>query len=172
MIQLGLFYIAATITIASSLLAITRHNASHALIYLIVSLLGSAIVFYVLGAPFAAVLEVLIYAGAIMVLFVFVIMMLDLGAAGVKNEQQWLKPRTWVIPSLLCLALLAEIIYLLSSSNQALSGVVIGPKAVGIELFGPYVLAVEIASMLLLAGLVGAYHLGRRYLIDMRGESI
>lgn len=172
MIQLGLFYIAATITIASSLLAITRHNASHALIYLIVSLLGSAIVFYVLGAPFAAVLEVLIYAGAIMVLFIFVIMMLNLGAAGVKNEQQWLKPRMWVVPSFLCLALLAEILYLLNSSSHALSGTVIGPKAVGIELFGPYVLAVEIASMLLLAGLVGAYHLGRRYLLDMRGESI
>lgn len=172
MIQLGLFYIAATITIASSLLAITRHNASHALIYLIVSLLGSAIVFYVLGAPFAAVLEVLIYAGAIMVLFVFVIMMLNLGAAGIKNEQLWLKPGMWIVPSLLCLALLAEILYLLNSSSQALSGAVIGPKAVGIELFGPYVLAVEIASMLLLAGLVGAYHLGRRYLLDMRGESL
>jgi len=172
MIQLGLFYIAAAITIAASLLAITRHNASHALIYLIVSLLGSAIVFYVLGAPFAAVLEVLIYAGAIMVLFVFVIMMLNLGAAGVETEQQWLKPGMWVVPSLLCLALLAEILYLLNSSSQPLSGTIIGPKAVGIELFGPYVLAVEIASMLLLAGLVGAYHLGRRYLLDMRGESL
>ena len=169
MIQLGLFYIAAAITIAASLLAITRHNASHALIYLIVSLLGSAIVFYVLGAPFAAVLEVLIYAGAIMVLFVFVIMMLNLGAAGVETEQQWLKPGMWVVPSLLCLALLAEILYLLNSSSQPLSGTIIGPKAVGI---GPYVLAVEIASMLLLAGLVGAYHLGRRYLLDMRGESL
>ena len=45
-----------------------------------------------------------------------------------------------------------------------LSGVVVSPKTVGIELFGPYVLAVEIASMLLLSGLVGGYHLGRRYL--------
>ncbi|SVD58181.1 uncharacterized protein METZ01_LOCUS411035, partial [marine metagenome] len=105
MIQLGLFYMAATITVVSSLLAVTRYNASHALIYLIVSLLGSAIIFYVLGAPFAAVLEVLIYAGAIMVLFVFVIMMLNLGAAGVDNEHQWLQPRMWIIPSLLCLLL-------------------------------------------------------------------
>jgi len=172
MIQLGLFYMAATITVVSSLLAVTRYNASHALIYLIVSLLGSAIIFYVLGAPFAAVLEVLIYAGAIMVLFVFVIMMLNLGAAGIDNEHQWLQPRMWIIPSLLCLLLLAEILFLLNTSSQALSGTVVGPKAVGIELFGPYVLAVEIASMLLLAGLVGAYHLGRRYLLDMRGESL
>jgi len=48
---------------------------------------------------------------------------------------------------------------------------VVGLKAVGLELFGPYVLAVEIASMLLLAGLVGAYHLGRRYLVDARGDA-
>jgi NADH-quinone oxidoreductase subunit J len=172
MIQLGLFYMAATITVVASLLAVTRYNASHALIYLIVSLLGSAIIFYVLGAPFAAALEVLIYAGAIMVLFVFVIMMLNLGAAGVDNEHQWLRPRMWIIPSLLCLLLLAEILFLLNTSSHALSGTVVGPKAVGIELFGPYVLAVEIASMLLLAGLVGAYHLGRRYLLDMRGEPL
>jgi NADH-quinone oxidoreductase subunit J len=78
----------------------------------------------------------------------------------------------WIIPSLLCLLLLAEILFLLNTSSQALSGTVVGPKAVGIELFGPYVLAVEIASMLLLAGLVGAYHLGRRYLLDMRGEPL
>jgi NADH-quinone oxidoreductase subunit J len=64
--------------------------------------------------------------------------------------------------------LLCELVYVLSKSEQTLSGQVVGPKTVGLELFGPYVLAVEIASMLLLAALVGAYHLGRRYFIDVR----
>jgi len=170
MIEQGLFYIAAGISLVSSILAVTRYNATHALVYLIISLLASAVIFFVLGAPFAAALEVLIYAGAIMVLFVFVIMMLNLGKRGDNREQQWLHPSMWVFPSILCLILLAEMIFILSAMDRPLAGVAVSPKAVGIALFGPYVLAVEIASMLLLAGLVGAYHLGRRYLIDMREQ--
>jgi NADH-quinone oxidoreductase subunit J len=168
MLELGLFYMAATISLVSTVLAVTRYNAAHALIYLIISLLASAIIFYLVGAPFAAVLEIVIYAGAIMVLFVFVIMMLNLGARGDVAEHVLLRPGMWIIPSILCLILFGEMIYVLASEERFLKGVVIGPKAVGIELFGPYVLAVEIASMLLLAGLVGAYHLGRRYLVDAR----
>ena len=73
------FYIAAIVAIVSTVLTITRLNAVHALLYLIVSLLAVAVVFYTMGAPFVAALEVIIYAGAIMVLFVFVVMMLNLG---------------------------------------------------------------------------------------------
>ncbi|MEX0942308.1 MAG: NADH-quinone oxidoreductase subunit J [Pseudomonadales bacterium] len=167
-IELGLFYVAAGISLVSTVMSVTRYNASHALIYLIISLLASAIIFYMVGAPFAAVLEIVIYAGAIMVLFVFVVMMLNLGTAGTAQEHIWLKPGMWVIPSLLTLVLLAEITYVLAAGSHALAGEVVDPKAVGIRLFGPYVLAVEIASMLLLAGLVGAYHLGRGYLSERR----
>ena len=168
MLELGLFYIAATVSLVSTVMAVTRYNATHALIYLIISLLASAIIFYLVGAPFAAVLEVVIYAGAIMVLFVFVIMMLNLGASGDSDEHALLRPGIWVVPSILCVVLFCELVYVLSKSEQTLAGQVVGPKAVGLELFGPYVLAVEIASMLLLAALVGAYHLGRRYFIDVR----
>ena len=164
-----LFYIAATISLVSTILAVTRYNATHALIYLIISLLASAIIFFLLGAPFAAILEVVIYAGAIMVLFVFVVMMLNLGAPGVSQEREWLRPNMWIFPTILTLVLFFEMVFVLSSSAIPLPGEAIGPKAVGLKLFGPYVLAVEIASMLLLAGLVGAYHLGRRYLDEGRG---
>ena len=167
-LDLGLFHIAASVSLVATVLAVTRYNAAHALIYLIISLLASAIIFYLVGAPFAAALEVVIYAGAIMVLFVFVIMMLNLGRSGDDREYALLRPRMWIFPSLLCLILFAEMVYVLSGTERALKGVVVDPKAVGIELFGPYVLAVEIASMLLLAGLVGAYHLGRHYLLDAR----
>ena len=168
MLELGLFYIAATVSLISTVLAVTRYNAAHALIYLIISLLASAIIFYLVGAPFAAVLEVVIYAGAIMVLFVFVIMLLNLGQSGDVAEHVLLRPGMWIFPSVLCVILFVEIVYVLQSSERLLKGIVVGPKDVGLELFGPYVLAVEIASMLLLAGLVGAYHLGRRYFIDVR----
>jgi len=96
------------------------------------------------------------------VLFVFVIMMLNLGAQAAKQESQWLRPGIWIGPSILTMILAAELIYLLASQRATFSAAgLVGPKQVGIALFGPYVLGVELASMLLLAGLIGAYHLGR-----------
>jgi NADH-quinone oxidoreductase subunit J len=168
--ELTLFYIAAAVALVSTVLVVTRSNAAHALIYLIVSLLAVAVIFFLLGAPFAAALEVVIYAGAIMVLFVFVVMMLNLGQRGVPAERAWLTPRHWVGPGLLSLVLLLELTYVLFSGTAYTSGVAIGPREVGIALFGPYLLAVELASVLLLAALVGAYHLGRRYLGARREE--
>jgi NADH-quinone oxidoreductase subunit J len=156
------FYISAIVSAISTVMVITRSNAVHALLHLIVSLLAVALIFFSIGAPFVAALEVIIYAGAIMVLFVFVIMMLNLGARAAKQESQWLRPGIWIGPSLLTMILAAELIYLLTSQTATLSAaVLVGPKQVGIALFGPYVLGVELASMLLLAGLIGAYHLGR-----------
>ncbi len=156
------FYVAAAIAIASTVMVITRLNAVHALLYLIVSLLAVAVVFYTLGAPFIAALEVIIYAGAIMVLFVFVVMMLNLGERAVAMESKWLKPGMWVGPSILSGILIAELIYLLNRGAVPLSGTPVTPKQVGLALYGPYLLGVELASMLLMAGLVGAYHLGWR----------
>lgn len=163
-----LFYIAAIIALAATGLALTRANAAHALIYLIVSLLAIAVIFFLLGAPFAAALEIVIYAGAIMVLFVFVIMMLNLGESGVNDERQWLRSRYWILPGFMSAVLFVEMMTVLQGSggitSEITSGLAVSPKEVGLSLFGPYVLAVEIASMLLLAGMVGAYHLGRRFL--------
>ena len=138
----------------------------HALLYLIVSLLAVALVFFTLGAPFVAALEVIIYAGAIMVLFVFVIMMLNLGRrSGASRRARWLQParsgsarrswrwscwRSWST----CCCRRRERRWPAPAQS--------GRRQVGVALFGPYLLGVELASMLLLAGLVGAYHLGRR----------
>ena len=158
----AVFYISAVIAVISTLMVITRLNAVHALIYLIISLLAVAVIFYTLGAPFAAALEIIIYAGAIMVLFVFVVMMLNLGPAALEQERRWLHPKMWLGPSLLVTVLLAELIYILGGAHPSTGGKVVGSKQLGITLFGPYLLGVELASMLLLAGLVGAYHLGLR----------
>ena len=160
-----LFYLAATVALLATGLALTRANAAHALIYLIVSLLAVAVVFFLMGAPFAAALEIVIYAGAIMVLFVFVIMMLNVGEEGNAREREWLRARNWIVPGILAALLLLELVLALRHAPATTSGVAVTPKEVGLALFGPYVLAVEIASMLLLAGLVGAYHLGRRFIV-------
>ncbi|MGH8500173.1 MAG: NADH-quinone oxidoreductase subunit J [Methylococcales bacterium] len=155
------FYLAALVAVVSTAMVITRLNAVHALLFLIVSLLAVALVFYLLGAHFAAVLEVIVYAGAIMVLFVFVIMMLNLGHTTVEREKSWLQPSMWVAPGVLSGILFIELVVVMGSGNATNGATMVGAKEVGILLFGPYLLAVELASMLLLAGLVGAYHLGR-----------
>ncbi|MDF3007073.1 MAG: hypothetical protein K0R86_940 [Enterobacter kobei] len=156
------FYICGLVAILTTLRVITHTNPVHALLYLIISLLAIAGVFFSLGAYFAGALEIIVYAGAIMVLFVFVVMMLNLGGAEIEQERQWLKPQIWLGPAALSAVLLAVMIYaILGVNDQGIDGTPISAKAVGITLFGPYVLAVELASMLLLAGLVVAFHVGR-----------
>ena len=156
------FYIAALVAVVATIRVISHTNPVHALLYLIVSLLAIAAVFFSLGAYFAGALEIIVYAGAIMVLFVFVVMMLNLGNTVQEQERAWLKPSAWVGPGLLSLLLLVVLVYAIRTINdQGIDGQMIDAKAVGISLFGPYVLAVELASMLLLAGLVVAYHVGR-----------
>ncbi len=159
-----LFYISAIVAVFSTFMVVTRKSTVHALLYLVVSLLAIALIFFAFGAPFVAALEVIIYAGAIMVLFVFVIMMLNLGSQAAEQESQWLTPGIWIGPSILIALLAAELIYIFIFATDRIglyAPNLIGPKQVGIALFGPYVLGVELASMLLLAGLIGAYHLGR-----------
>ncbi|HRK33979.1 MAG TPA: NADH-quinone oxidoreductase subunit J [Candidatus Hydrogenedentes bacterium] len=157
------FYIAATIAIVGVFLAITRRNAVHSLLYMITSLLAGSIIFYVLGAPYIAALQTIVYAGAIMVLFIFVIMMLNQGPDTAVQERLWLKPKAWIGPSILSAILLAEIIFIVRGDGSWLPGKrVVSSKEVSLALYGPYLLVIELASMLLLAGLIGAYHLGRR----------
>lgn len=159
----AVFYISAAVAIIATVLVITEVEAVHALLYLIVSLLAVALAFYALGAPFIAALEVIIYAGAIMVLFLFLIMMLTLGRASAEQESRLLGPRSWLGPALLVLVLFGELIFVFAGAAGQTTGLaVVEPAAVGVALFGPYALGVELASLLLLAGLVGAYHMGRR----------
>lgn len=155
------FYICGLIAILATLRVITHTNPVHALLYLIISLLAISGVLLT-GAHFAGALEIIVYAGAIMVLFVFVVMMLNLGGSEIEQERQWLKPQVWIGPAILSAIMLVVIVYaILGVNDQGIDGTPISAKAVGITLFGPYVLAVELASMLLLAGLVVAFHVGR-----------
>ena len=154
------FYVAGAVAVISTVLMLTQVNLVHALLYMIVSLLAVAVDFFVLGAPFAAALEAIVYAGAIMVLFLFVVMMLNIGKHAAVTEREWLKPGVWTGPAILAGILIVEVGWLVQGSYAGLGTGATGPKEVGIALFGPYMIGVELASMLLLAGLVGSYHLG------------
>ncbi|MEE8057757.1 MAG: NADH-quinone oxidoreductase subunit J [Pseudomonadales bacterium] len=160
--MLTMFYLTAAIATVSAVMVVGRANAVHSLLYLVVTMMAIAVLFYLLGAPFAAALEVIVYAGAITVLMVFVIMMLNQGDAATEQEQQWLLPRSWWGPALLSGILLVELLAMISGDSMAVAnGVVVSAKEVGIALYGPYLLAVELASLLLMSGLVGAYHIAR-----------
>lgn len=157
------FYIAAIVAVLATVRVITHTNAVRALLYLVVSLLAVAVAFYTMGAPFAAALEVIIYAGAIMVLFVFVVMMLNLNIESVEQERRWLTSVDWAAPALMAAVLLVVMLVTLAigAPNQNVSADPLYAKAVGKALFGPYVLVVELASFMLLAALVVASHVGR-----------
>lgn len=158
------FYVTAFLAILTTGLALTRSHAVHALLYLILSLLSVSAMFLLLGAPFVAALEVVVYAGAIMVLFVFVVMLLNIGAPAERQERSQLGAGAWIVPALIAAALIGELGYVLAHA-PAMGGLQsdVAVKPVAMALFGPYLLGVEVAALLLLAGMVGAYHIGRHH---------
>jgi NADH-quinone oxidoreductase subunit J len=156
-----LFYVIAALMVTSTALAITRRNLVHSVLYLVLSFFGSAMLFYLLGAPFLAALEIIIYAGAIMVLFLFIIMM-------IRDEkiEDLFFPKQQLIPAMAISIGFLVACGLLVSNDQAgcetLKAAQALPKAFGQYLFQTHWLAIEIASLLLLVALIGAYLLGRQ----------
>lgn len=126
------FYICGLIAILATLRVVTHTNPVHALLYLIISLLAIAGVFFSLGAYFAGALEIIVYAGAIMVLFVFVVMMLNLGGTEIEQERKWLQPGIWIGPAILSAVLLVVIVYaILGINDQGIDGAAINAKRSG-----------------------------------------
>ena len=143
-------------------MAITRRHAVHAVVYLILSFFGTALLFYLLGAPFLAVLEVIIYAGAIMVLFLFIIMMIQIRPSAQTRGaalKQWLPA---IILGGIAFSLAAAMVVADPATLIQLKPAMAGPAELGRFLFQQYWFPVEIASFLLLIALVGALYLGRR----------
>jgi NADH-quinone oxidoreductase subunit J len=156
-----IFYTVSLLIVAATALAVTRRNLVHAVLYLVISFFGTAMLFYLLGAPFLAALEVIIYAGAIMVLFLFLIMMIRF-----KQMPGMLFPAEQLLPAIvISIGFLVVNTVLMGRSPDgwtSMSAAQATPGAFGVYLFQTHWLAVEIASMLLLVALVGAYVLGLR----------
>ncbi|HEX2767656.1 MAG TPA: NADH-quinone oxidoreductase subunit J [Geobacteraceae bacterium] len=155
------FYILATVVVVATVFAITTRHTVHAIIYLATSFFGLAGIFYLLGAPLVAVFEVIIYAGAIMVLFLFVIMMLDMGQPG-KVQSPAL--REWWPALLLGMIILGAMATLFATHLPETLGKwsYTDARQFSLVLFRKYGVAVEVVSMQLLFALVGALYLGRR----------
>ncbi|MDE5285439.1 MAG: NADH-quinone oxidoreductase subunit J, partial [Buchnera aphidicola] len=108
-----IFYIFSFFSILSTICVILQKNAVHALLYLIVSFLSMSAIFFLLGAFFIGALEVIIYAGAIMVLFIFVIMMLNLGEQYDLKEKKILTFMNFIGPSILSFILFIVMLYVI-----------------------------------------------------------
>ena len=155
-----IFYILAAIILITTGIAITRRNLVHAVVYLVFSFFGSAMMFYLFGAPLLAVLEVIIYAGAIMILFLFIIMMIKAEAA----EDRLFPVRQWLpvaAVGIVYLILGAIVVNTAPGSEVTLEIALAEPKAFGEYLFQRHWLVIEIVSLLLLIALIGALYLGR-----------
>ena len=155
-----IFYILAAVTVIGTILAITEKHPVHAILFLVTSLFAMAVIFYLLMAPLVAAFEVILYAGAIMVLFLFVIMMLDLGHPEKGLSPHW---REWLPALLLSGISIASLAVAVITRHAAPSSALPAPaiRDVAIRLFQEHGLAVELISLQLLFALVGALYLGR-----------
>jgi NADH-quinone oxidoreductase subunit J len=158
-----LFIVSSIIAVVATLMVVTRANIIHALLYFVVSLMAVSLIFYLLGAPFIAALEVIIYAGAIVVLIVFAVMLMNPKVDQDSHSPEWARPSAWIGPSALTFILGIELLFSIYQYNGGSSSIIeISPQQVGMTLYGQYLLGVEMVSVMLLAGLVSAYHLGRQ----------
>ena len=161
MIEQIIFYILAATAVIATLLSITEKHPVHAILFLVTSLFSMAVIFFLLMAPLVAAFEVILYAGAIMVLFLFVIMMLDLG-----HPEQGLAPgwKEWLPALLIALVSIAALVTVIVSGHTSGAASIAMPaiREVAIRLFREHGLAVELISLQLLFALVGALYLGRQ----------
>lgn len=161
---------AGLIGLIAAIVAVTRTNIVHALMFLLAALISLAAAFFALAASFAGVIQLLIYAGAIVAVFVFVVMTVDSGPEANARERAELR-RSWRMPAAITLLAIVPLSgALLMQSGQV--GTPGGTEAgeIGLLLFGPWAVALELISLLLLAALIGVRHLSRRQGKTERGE--
>ncbi|HLV95940.1 MAG TPA: NADH-quinone oxidoreductase subunit J [Candidatus Acidoferrales bacterium] len=164
MLNAVLFYFFAVLAVASAILMVTRRNIIHGAVFLITTLLATAGIFLQLQAEFLFVVQIILYVGGIMVLFVFVIMLVDLDLS--LHLVQFNRQR--FVAGALALVLAAQVLGAFWVSRSSIGpgpAAVVAPQnteAVGQALFGRYMLPFEIASILLLVAMIGAVVMGKR----------
>ena len=155
----AVFYLLGIIILTATGLAVTRRQPVHAVLYLIVAFLATAALFFLLGAPLLAAFMVIIYAGAIMVLVLFVIMLFQRSPHEIGLVPQW-GPATLLGAVFLAVAVI--MVFKDPGSGIVLKGAVAQPRDFGRFLFDRYWLAIEIVSILLFVALVAIIQLGKR----------
>ncbi|WP_343192711.1 NADH-quinone oxidoreductase subunit J [Buchnera aphidicola (Taiwanaphis decaspermi)] len=155
-----IFYFCSLIAILTTFLTIFQKKLINSLLFFLISLIATSGIFFSLGSYFSGSLEIIIYAGAIMILFVFVIMMLNIEQKKIIKKKFFEKIKKYVLPSLISLILLIFFVCIIRKSlnNEQILFNKFDIKNVGEKLFGPYILLVELSSLLILSALIIAIH--------------
>lgn len=157
------FIFLAAIALAAAVGMVLSRNAVHSALFLILNMATLAVFYVVLNAPFIAMVQVAVYAGAIMVLFLFVIMLLGAEQLrGVAGGGSWQVPLALVLAAGLLVALGTAIVTENPTPSGAAAPIAAGPVDVGLRLFEAYVLPFEVTSVLLLVAMVGVVVLRSR----------
>ncbi|MBI1216433.1 MAG: NADH-quinone oxidoreductase subunit J [Alphaproteobacteria bacterium] len=180
MIEAVFFYVFATVLVLSAIGVITARNPVHSVLFLILAFFNAAGLFVMLGAEFIAMIMVIVYVGAVAVLFLFVVMMLDINFAELRKGMMKHAP----VGALVGFALLAEFTWMFKSwspSSAALNGVaqpipdqaaISNTHALGEILYTQYVYLFQISGLILLVAMVGAITLTLRRRPDSRRQSV
>jgi NADH-quinone oxidoreductase subunit J len=182
-LQTIMFWIFAVVTVASGVMVISARNPVHSVLFLILAFFNSAGLFILLGAEFLAMILVVVYVGAVAVLFLFVVMMLDIDFVRLRSGFMRYLP----IGALIGAILLAELIFVFGSwaiapgieglkaapmTAAAAPGAMTNTRALGDLLYTRYVLAFQLAGLILLVAMIGAIVLTLRHRGDVRRQRI
>jgi len=172
-----IFYLFAATTVIGGLMTVVSRNPVHSVLWLILAFLSSAGLFVTLGAEFVAMLMIIVYVGAVAVLFLFVVMMLDVDFAELKAEM------TKYLP----LALLIGVVILMQLSlafgvwgfSYGVEGRIAAPvgdidntRALGLLLYDKYLLLFQLAGLILLVAMIGAIVLTLRHRVDIKRQNV
>ncbi|MBM1632396.1 NADH-quinone oxidoreductase subunit J [Sulfitobacter mediterraneus] len=172
------FYLFATCVIAGGLFTVISRNPVHSVLWLILSFLSAAGLFVLLGAEFVAMLLIIVYVGAVAVLFLFVVMMLDVDFAELKAEMARYMP----LALLIGLVILMQFVMAFGAweSNAAAEGLrtqvtdtsVHNTAALGLILYDDYFLLFQLAGLILLVAMIGAIVLTLRHRVDVKRQDV
>jgi NADH-quinone oxidoreductase subunit J len=160
-----IFILVAFVAVTSAVMVITQKDPVHSALWLILNLVSLAVIYYLLNAPFLMAVQLIVYAGAIVVLFLFVVMLLAAGKEeGAHPHLGWLRPAAWIAAAAFLVGIVTVGWLQIAPPDSGGTPTPMGdPASIGRLLYSRYLLPFEATSILLLAALVGALYLGRRY---------
>ena len=174
------FYLFAIIVVVAGLLVVTARNPVHSVLWLILCFLSTAGLFVLLGAEFVAMLLIIVYVGAVAVLFLFVVMMLDIDFAALKAEMAKYIPLAGLIGVVLLMQLAmaygvwetAEGVEIAAGLGALEPGEVHNTAALGLILYDDYFLLFQLAGLILLVAMIGAIVLTLRHRVDVKRQDV
>jgi NADH-quinone oxidoreductase subunit J len=174
------FYAFAIVTIAAGLMVTISRNPVHSVLWLILAFLSSAGLFVLLGAEFVAMLLIIVYVGAVAVLFLFVVMMLDVDFAELKGEMARTMPLAILIGIVIIIELSMGIgVWAFADGAQGLRGAVApaadqvdNTRALGLLFYDKYILLFQLSGLILLVAMIGAILLTMRHRKDVKRQNV